>query len=90
MSEIPEMVFVPDRPCPRCGTERVVIDLRPYTIPDLPKQPTFIAQRPTCRGEFCGNCFKTDYDGNGHTIVCPHCRTTLCFPDHFTYGRTLN
>lgn len=33
-----------------------------------------------CGEEFCGWCFKPDYDGKGDTIKCPRCENLLKLP----------
>ncbi len=33
-----------------------------------------------CEKEFCLACAKYDYDGNGSSIFCPHCKAELSFP----------
>lgn len=36
---------------------------------------------PECRSRFCSQCYRTDQEGDGTYVFCPHCKTKLFFPE---------
>ncbi|MBU2563996.1 hypothetical protein KKA23_00205 [Patescibacteria group bacterium] len=39
---------------------------------------------PFCRKSFCSHCYKTDPQGSGNYVFCPHCNKKLYFPKEDT------
>lgn len=65
--DLPKMVPVKRRPCPRCG-RTPASDCVSFNCPD-------------CGRGFCGECQVPDYaQGDGSFAYCPHCGARLKFP----------